>query len=350
MDNNGNVVIVWSQLDGSMGCQMSTTEGPVIVDCSQIFKSEYRNDTWSHPADPSDNISPDSESAYNPHVSMDNNENTIIVWRTSWGLFKSEYRNSTWSHPADLSDRIVQGVLVYRPLITMDDNGNAIIVWYQNAVDIDWSIFKSEYRTDTWTHPADIYDNISPDGEDAKYPRVEMDNNGNVVIVWYTPWKIFKSEYRTGTWSHPVDLSDNINPDGQHIVYFPWVAMDNNGNAIIVWQQSDGGNQQIFKSEYRNSAWTHPTDLSDNISPDGQDAESPQVAMDNSGNAIIVWQQSDGGNQQIFKSEYRTGTWTHPTDLSDNISPDGQDAESPQVAMDNNGNAIIVWSQYDDIN
>ncbi|MCD6497139.1 MAG: hypothetical protein J7M25_02410 [Deltaproteobacteria bacterium] len=124
--------------------------------------------------------------------------------------------------------------------------------------------------------------------------------------------------------------------------------MDDNGNAIIVWQQSDGSSLQIFKAEYRNGQWTIPADLTDNIGPDGQDAVGPEVAMDDNGNAIIVWEQSDGSNIQIFKSEYRGGQWTLPADLTDNISPDGQDAVGPEVAMDDNGNAIIVWFQQPD--
>ncbi|UCB46206.1 MAG: hypothetical protein JSV25_01925 [Spirochaetota bacterium] len=96
--------------------------------------------------------------------------------------------------------------------------------------------------------------------------------------------------------------------------------------------------------------WTHPSDVTDNISPDGQDASDMQVAMDDNGNAIIVWDQSDGINDQIFKSEYHSGQWTHPSGLTDNISPDVQFANAPQVAMDDNGNAIIVWEQYDESN
>jgi hypothetical protein len=37
-------------------------------------------------------------------------------------------------------------------------------------------------------------------------------------------------------------------------------------------------------------------------------------------------------------------TWTAPLTLS----PAGQDASSPQVAVDPNGNAVFVWQRYDD--
>jgi len=88
--------------------------------------------------------------------------------------------------------------------------------------------------------------------------------------------------------------------------------------------------------------WSHPSDLSDHISPGGQNSQSPQLAMDDSGNAIIVWDQYDSaGKRQIFKAEYRNDLWTLPGGLGDNISPNGTAAEFPNVAMDNNGNAIM---------
>jgi hypothetical protein len=53
--------------------------------------------------------------------------------------------------------------------------------------------------------------------------------------------------------------------------------------------------------------WINPFNVYNNISPDGKDAYIPQVAMVNNGNAIIVWRQSDGSYWQTFKSEYRWG-------------------------------------------
>jgi mRNA-degrading endonuclease HigB of HigAB toxin-antitoxin module len=343
MDNNGNAIIVWEQYNGSV---------------YQIFKSEYRNGTWTHPEDVADNISPDEEYAYNPQVAMDDNGNAIIVWMQSDGsndqIFKSEYKNSTWTHPENLSDNISpDGQAAYDPQVAMDNNGNAIIVWKQSDGS-NRQIFKSEYRNSTWTHPENLSDNISSDGGRAEHPQVAMDNDGNAIIVWFQEveavYQVFMSQYLNNTWTHPSDLNDNISPDGQEAQSYQ-VAMDDNGNAIIVWSQSNGTDSQIFKSEYRDSTWTHPSGLNDNISPDGQGAELAQVAMDNGGNAIIVWMQLDGSNWQIFKSEYRDSVWTHPTGLNDNISPDGQDTlEYPKVAMDNNGNAIIVWTQSDGSN
>jgi hypothetical protein len=217
---------------------------------------------------------------------------------------------------------------------------------------INWQIFKSEYRNGSWTYPSGLTDNMSPDGQDAMGSQVSMDDNGNTVITWMqydgSNWQIFKSEYRNGSWTYPSGLTDAINPDGQDAGY-PQVSMDDNGNAIITWEQYDGNNWQIFKSEYRNGSWTYPSDLTDNISPDGQDAGYPQVATSDNGNAIITWYQSrPNGSDQIYESNYRNGGWDNPIGFAGTISVGtGLDAAFPQVAMDNNGDVIITWNQID---
>jgi hypothetical protein len=235
------------------------------------------------------------------------------------------------------------------PEVAMNNNGDALVVWYQKDGTTNDQIFKSEYRSGSWTHPTSLTDNISPDGTSASVPQVAMDNNGNAIIAWQqsdniTGLQIFKSEYRSGTWTHPANLTDNISPAGNWI-YSPQIGMGDNGDALITWFQHNGSVYQVFKSEYRSGGWTHPVNVSDNISPDGQDAKDQQVAMDSRGNAIIVWKQSDGSGEQIFQSVFRFGTWTHPVNLTDNISPDGIWGQSPQVAMDDNGNSIIIWCQ-----
>ncbi|MDY6934825.1 MAG: hypothetical protein SVZ03_11490 [Spirochaetota bacterium] len=345
MDNNENAIIVWEQ-ENSSGIL-------------QIFKSEYRSKIWTHPVNLNDNISPDNNDATNPQVAMDNNENAIIVWEQedssgNTQIFMSEYRSKIWTHPENVEDNISPNTEhAINPRVAMDNTGNVMIVWEQKDNSGKLQIFKSEYRSGIWTHPANLDDNVSPNTEHATNTRVAMDNTENVMIVWEQKdnsgkLQIFKSEYRSGIWTHPANLNDNVSPDSEDAEH-PQVAMDNSGNAMIVWEQKDNsGKLQIFKSEYRSGIWTHPANLDDNVSPDSEDAEHPQVAMDNSGNAIISWRQLDSShNWQIFMSEYSSGTWKHPANYDDNISPDNEDAMYPRIAMDNGDNHIIVWRQDD---
>ena len=362
MDDAGNTVVVWTQDYTSLPACGNGGSSP----CYGIFKSEFRNGLWTQPTTSAVHISPVGLAADSPSVAMDNNGNALIVWKQfdasgaciggdCPSVYRSEYRAGSWSTPTS-AGVLAAGTNQYAstPRAAMDDNGNALIVWRQA-----WSggdgIFMSEYRTGVWTQPTSTANHISPSGsgQTAQNPQVAMDNNGNAIIVWQqsdgSANQIFKSEYRSGVWTHPTTSADNISPNGQG-ASVPQVAMDNLGNAIIIWLQSDGAVNQVYKSEYRSGAWTHPTNLAtDHISLDSVPAGEPQLAMDNNGNAIIAWlQQDDTAAAAVFKSEYRSGVWKHPAGRTDNVSPASNNMSGPRLSMDDNGNALLVWVQNDD--
>jgi len=361
MDDSGNAVVVWAQSDGAN---------------VRIYRSDYNltaTAAWTHPVNLTNYISIAAGNAASPQVAMGRNganDDVVIVWLQSGWLYMMERRAGTWAAPVIISQG---GTSATSPRVAMDDQGNTVIVWSQkDAVGLAgiFQIFRSEYRSGAWTHPASLTDNISPDGTDALSPQVAMGRNvtdDDAVIVWRqrsgSIYRIYMSEYRGGgPWVNPAALTDSISPVGTGGQSGPQVAMDDSGNTIIVWDQANLEPQphpyfpgptsasvyQIFKREYRGGVWDTPTlGLLENFSPDGLHAINPKVAMDNLGNAIITWQQSDINDLQLFKSEYRLNAWTHPASLADNFSPDNEGVESHNLAMDNNGNAIIAWRQFD---
>ncbi len=322
-----------------------TRQGMLVPDCSTV------------------DLCPLAGGGANPVVAMKKDSTTAMAaWSHTIGansyIFKSEYRSNAWTHPAVLSDKLsptnVYGDNASSPKIAMDSSGNALIVWMQNDTTATKQLYKAEYRGGAWTKPTDINDNFSPHVGAVSSVQLAMDDNGNALIVWeqadnFNQGQVFKSEYRSAAWTHPTGLSNHISPNGSpngQGATTPQVAMDNNGNAIITWSQSDGTNSQIFKSEYRAGAWTNPSGITNNISPDGSNATLPRVAMDNRGNGLITWIQGDNSAvSQVFKSEYRSAAWTNPASLSDNISPDGTAASLSTVVMDDLGNSIIAWLQ-----
>lgn len=332
MNSNGDALIVWSQSDG------------VNV---QIFKSEYRSGVWKHPLDLLDNISPDARSASDAVAAMDDAGDALIVWTQSDGsdtqTFLSEYRGAQWDHPVDLNDNISpDGTPTWPAAVVMDALGHALIAWPQSN-GTDYLIFMSEYRGGSWTHPS-LSDHISPAGADAWFPSVALNDHGEALIAWpqYNGQvtSIFLSECRGGIWDHPLGLWDSISPGGEY-AYGPFAAVGDDGDAIIAWHQSDGTISQIFMSEYRDGQWNHPLGLSDNISPDGGSALDATVSM-SAHRDVIAWRQSDGSRFQVFKSEYRAGGWLHPGDLLDNISPDGENTYEPLVVTSSSAADTII--------
>lgn len=339
VNDAGEKIVVWCESDGARGL---------------VFMSHYQNGAWSTPISPNATFTVDGQYCDDaPQAAMDDHGNIVVAWAQSDGsnnqVFISEYRNGAWTHPPDASGNISPNDQdAFRPRIAMDNDANAIVAWYQHDGSFN-RIFKSEYRSGTWVHPADASDSIGPE-EDSADPELAMDNNGNAIIVWKAydgnNDQIFKSEYRNGAWAHPSSLSDNLSPASEDATNVK-VVMSDSGSALVVWLQSDGSDRHVFKSEYQNGAWIHPAFLADNLSLNGQDAKDPAVAIDQDGNGVIVWTQSDGEYDQIFLSENRTGAWETPTSAHDNMSPDSVDSQYAKVAMDDQGQSVVMWQQQD---
>jgi hypothetical protein len=74
---------------------------------------------------------------------------------------------------------------------------------------------------------------------------------------------------------------------------------------------------------------------------------SPSIATDNNSNAIMVWTHDDIDKPQIqgFEIYYSTwdgNSWSNPNAVTDNYLPEFE----PSVMFDSNGNAIAVWTLF----
>jgi hypothetical protein len=145
--------------------------------------------------------------------------------------------------------------------------------------------------------------------------------------------------FATPTFLSPVNLSD----PGQD-AFEPQVADDTSGNSLFVWTRSDGANLRI---QARLRAPDGTFGATQTISDPGKDASSPQVAFDPSGNAIVVWSRFDGAKSRI-QAAYRPAGGSFGT--AQTISVAGQSASNPQVSMDQSGDAVAVWERPDGTN
>jgi hypothetical protein len=131
----------------------------------------------------------------------------------------------------------------------------------------------------------------------------------------------------------------NVSDAGQD-AFEPQVAVDSSGNSLMVWTRSDGTNIRIQAKFRAANGASGPTAT---ISETGRDAFAPQVAFAPGGNAIAVWTQQDGGNSRIHAASRPAGG-SFGGDQT--ISPGG-DSTAPQISIDSTGKAVAVWYRFD---
>lgn len=291
----------------------------------------------------------DIEDARAPQVAIDGSGNVIAVWHQDNGTRTNIWANrynaatKTWGTP-QLIETNDEGGAIF-PEIAVDGAGNFIVVWLQNELlNGNWAanIWSNRYdaATGTWGTARRIKNN---DGQGALDHQIALDVvTGDAIAVWdqydgarYNIWVNHYSK-STGSWGTPQLIETN---DAGTAAY-PRLAIDRTGAAIAVWQQTDGTKFNIWANRYAGGSWGTAQPIENNSG----DAYIPKICIDNSGNAMVVWQQSDGTRFNIWANRYNAGggSWG----AAQLIQPvTTENAYGADIAVDSGGNAIAVWNQ-----
>ncbi len=324
MDRNGNAIAVWQQSDGTS---------------VNIVANRFSNGVWNG----AELIESQPGNAINPRIAVNAAGNAVIVWSqfnaagTTADIWANQFGVTTgWAGAVLIeSDPINSAV---NPDIAIDANGDALAVWQQAGMAFD-DIWVNRLSGGSWSGAVKI--ETADDGH-ALSPRIAMDSNGNAMAVWYqfdgTRTDVWVNRFAAGgAWGTPT-LIETDNADN---AAFPRIAFDAGGNAHVVWHQSDGSRFSIFSKRYTAANGWETIQLLETL--DTGDAGFPRIALDPNGNAIAVWQQSDGTRTSIWANRYGAGTGWGSAQLIETV--DAGPALDPQIAIDAGGYAIVVWTQ-----
>lgn len=124
----------------------------------------------------------------------------------------------------------------------------------------------------------------------------------------------------------------------------PRVAVAPDGTATVAWARSDGGS---FLVQARRIAPDGTVEAATkNLSQTGRDASAPQLTVDADGTATVVWQRFDGFNYLVQERRLDPAGNRVPAESVNVLSTSAADAVEPQVAAGPGGVATAVWSRY----
>ncbi len=326
VDADGNALAVWQQYDGNR---------------VSIFANRHTAGTGWGTAELIE--SNDAAGANAPQISVGADGNALVVWQQSDGnrdsIFANRYTVGTGWGTAGLIESNDTGY-AYDPQIDIDINGNALAVWIQVDGTRD-SIFANRYTVDTGWGTAELIE--SNDTEHASDPQITVTADGNAFAVWLqsdgTRPSIFSNRYTVGTGWGTAELIESNDIGGART---PQVSVDTDGNALAVWQQYEGTSNSIFANRHTAGAGWGTAEL---IESSDSGAYRPQISFDADGNALAVWYQYDETTDSVFANRYTVGTGWGSAEL---IESDDAGANAPQISVDANGNALVVWAQNGD--
>jgi len=155
------------------------------------------------------------------------------------------------------------------------------------------------------------------------------------------------AENKSGGWSEPVRI------DSKGAGQAASAASDANGNAVVAWSQAEPGLEKysIWANRYdATKGWGKPQRIAQLV---GQRC-FPQIAMNNTGSAVVTWCQYSPATFDPANRTYEETTsvwisrltadakeWSRPQQVVD----DSGDPAYPSIAIDGHGHAVVVYVQ-----
>lgn len=322
ISSEGDVVVVWNDV-GQVRARGYSAQGGWEEGSRQINRSVFARD---------DAI-----------VAMDPAGNAIAVWSQDFDvgrIYSARYSaGSDWRFSEKIDEDFTGGL---GPTVSVGANGTAVAAWTRVA-STGLEVWANRYSPgSSWGAPARIGGNSA---DQVSGVRVAVAPDGSATAVWARsdggPFDIWANRCSDdGEWGTPSGIGQEGSSDARS----PQVGVDDQGNAIVVWEQFDGSVYDVWSNRYASGeGWgVTPSRVEDF---DAGDATDPDIGVAGSGNAVAVWAQSVGSRADLWSSRYTVGSgWGAATRID---SVDAASAKGPQVGVDQEGGAIVSWLQSD---
>jgi len=291
-----------------------------------------------------------------PAVAMDASGNFVITWHSygqdssGYGVYAQRYDRTGNPLGSEFQVNTCTTSHQYTPAVAMDASGNFVITWASHQDGYGYGVYAQRYdRRGNVLGPEFQVNSYTDDHQ--RFPAVAMDASGNFVITWYSDqevgtgidYDVYAQRYdRTGNRLGSEFQVNTCTTDNQ---YTPAVAMDASGNFVIIWHsyKQDRSGYGVYARRYDRRGNVLGPEFQVNTCTTN-DQQWPAVAMDASGNFVITWHsyQQDSSGRGVYAQRYdRRGNPLCPEFQVNTCTIDHQSA--PAVAMDASGNFVITW-------
>jgi hypothetical protein len=354
MDEDGTAVFAWNAF-------YSPT-----ADCGSFFcfRIEARVRPKSGAIGPIETISDPFRITADPDVAVDDDGNAIFVWGASNPTGKQTIEARRRSATGVLGPIVVlsdPGESSFAPQVVVGDNGKAVFAWQANDGTTDCGgsgCSTIQTRTLSAAGALSPIQKLSDPARFARLPQLGVDDEGNSVFVWFLTEPSDSCGSCTRIQARARSATGGLKAVQTLATGYagaPQIAVDEDGNAVFVWDRFDGsddcGGGECSRIQARRRSASGSLSSTQTLSSAGQDAISPQVAVDGAGKATFVWTRGDGTDDceesACYRVQTRTRTAGGTLGSTNGLSHSGWNALAPQVAVDERGNAVFVWERLD---
>ncbi|MEM6783498.1 MAG: T9SS type A sorting domain-containing protein [Bacteroidota bacterium] len=294
----------------------------------------------------------------NSTVAMDADGDFVVVWHSYGqdgdgnGVFAQRYAADGTPQGSELQVNTFTTDDQTLPSVAMDADGNFVIAWQSNGSagtdDSNGAIVAQRYVADGTPQGSEFQVNVYTTGRQT-LPSVAMDADGDFVVVWQSADQdgdsggVFAQRYDAGGVSQGAEFQ--VNTFTTSIQTQPSVAMDADGDFIVAWRSDgqDGDSGGVFAQRYAADGTSQGAEFQVNTFTTLNQRNST-VAMDADGDFVVAWHSygQDGDGNGVFAQRYAADGTPQGTEFQVNTyTTDRQ--QNASVAMNADGDFVVAW-------
>jgi hypothetical protein len=324
IDDDGNAFITWRR--------WNTTTNQHVIEARRLATDGTMG--------PRVTLSSSSTSASSPQIAVGPDGNALVVWHRWYGAYdRVEARTLAADGTVGATTHLVSdsGQDAGYAQVAFRDDGRALLSWVRS----DGTYYRAQVRSLTAGVLGGVA-TLSNAPYSADFLRMGLEPDGDAVFTWQQ-----SDGFHTRTMARTRTAGGALSPAPETLstagedAYYPEVGVDDDGDAVASWLRYDAGEWQV-QAITRSASGSLGDVLT--LSHTGQAASAPKLAVSASGSATLTWSRSDGVDELIRSRKlYADGTLGSVATLSDT----GQDADEPQVGVSDSGQEVITWQRSD---
>ncbi|MGV8124355.1 MAG: beta strand repeat-containing protein [Candidatus Xenobiia bacterium LiM19] len=307
MDTNGNVMVVWQQLNGAS-------------DSIYFRYYTYSSGTWAPSAfadavlDKDNKVQPGGGG--NPDVAFDSNGDAVCVWCTDIGA----------NSPLLVANKYVNGAPVGTWLNTPVGIQNDATALNGPATPTIAFKYGSRVGYAGWVEGLAA-------AERGVYTR-KVDTSKATWGVGNDP----------NAWANTASRIDFVSGTAGNVCNNPQIIFNSANNGFCIFGKLNGATNNVYAARYINSAdqFSGPTGIANAINTSGITANTQQCAFLSDGNALMVWEDA---TFSIQASTWASASLAWSASVPIQALGGNADAVNPALATDASANAFCIYSQ-----
>ncbi|HMI87673.1 MAG TPA: Ig-like domain-containing protein, partial [Polyangiaceae bacterium] len=273
-----------------------------------------------------------------PRIAVTSADEPIVLWQESGNeqhVFVKRYQNGRWDlmgkGPVDAG----AGREATEPAIAIDEDDRPVVAWIEDKSRVEirrWDGNAWQSIVAAWDAGVAIADLAL--ALEQEFPVVAVAAEGTSssdvrVVRWRSG----------GTSWEPVGAP--LDHDIDHVATRPSLAISRDGRIGIAWQENDGYSNNVYASEYDESAdaWRGYGKALD-VEFDAS-AVAPSLDFTREGKPMVAWSEERADGPRTYVGRFNGALWEVPGAGLD--PPGSRSSSSTSLVLDRASNPVLVW-------